>query len=201
MKSVLLTAFHPFDEWKTNSSELCLNALMQEQHPRLSISKKSYPIDFDILSKELEMDLLKNYDYVLSLGQSSKSTRIELESIGINRGKENKINPDGFFKLRDDGPVAYESILPLTEWALMLRKEGIPACVSVHAGTYRCNAALYLAHYFIEKHQLKTKACFIHLPLDLSQVLELSDEYPTLPTSVAKDAIHYILRKIEMAST
>ena len=61
--------------------------------------------------------------------------RIQLEAIGVNIGGSSSQSPDQFRPLVDDGPVAYRSELPLGEWSVKLRRAGIPAQVSYHAGT------------------------------------------------------------------
>ena len=80
-------------------------------------------------------------------------------------------NPDALATLAHDGPLAYRSQLPLASWAQQLRSAGIPAQVSFHAGTYLCNALLYLSLHLAQRRGLRTQAAFIlssarHVPGD-----------------------------------
>jgi pyroglutamyl-peptidase len=77
-----------------------------------------------------------------------------------------------------------------------IRAAGIPAEVSFQAGTYLCNAALYLTHYYIERKKLKTRAAFVHLPLDASQVLDAKQKTPSLPAAQSAAAIRILLETL-----
>jgi pyroglutamyl-peptidase len=98
--------------------------------------------------------------------------------------------------LADDGPMAYRSPLALADWAIKLREAGIPAQVSYHAGTYLCNATLYWTCYLTERLSIKTQAAFIHLPLDVSQVINEPHGMPALPTAIAVHALRLILEEL-----
>ena len=169
MTSVLITAFEPYDRWRANSSWLTVVQLTQNLPSEPVVTTRLYPVDFAAVKERLASDLQANYDYALHLGQAPGSTRIQLEAIGINVGGSSSQSPDQFRPLVEGGPIAYRSPLPLGDWAVRLRKAHIPAQVSYHAGAYLCNATLYFSCYMAERLALKTKAAFIHLPLDLSQ--------------------------------
>ena len=95
------------------------------------------------------------------------------------------------------GPPAYQSELPLAEWAAKIRELGVPCQVSYHAGTYLCNALLYLTHHSAREQRLKTKAAFIHLPLAATQVLGERQDWSSLPSSQCAQAIRLILGELE----
>ena len=78
-----------------------------------------------------------------------------------------------------------------------LRECGIPAHVSYHAGTYLCNATLYLSHFLVGHFECATRSAFIHLPLDVSQVLhDGDDDLPSLPTKAAARALRIIVEHL-----
>jgi len=196
MGSVLITAFEPYDRWKSNSSWLTLVELTRDLPREPKLTTRLYPVDFTAARDKLQRDLLAGYDHVLHLGQAPGACRIRLEAIGLNVGGRSHLPPEDFRPLITDGPVAYRSALPLAEWAHKLRSAGYPAQVSYHAGTYLCNALLYLTHYFIDRQKLPTQAAFIHLPLAPSQVIGDRDEVPSLPTSIGAAALRIILENL-----
>ena len=171
MPRVLLTAFEPYDRWKANASWLALVHLTQNLPDQPQITTRLYPVDFSEMKTRLESDLSEKFDYALHLGQAPGSSRIQLETIGLNVGGSSSQSPDQYRPLVDDGPVAYRTALPMADWAVKLRRAGIPAQVSYHAGTYLCNATLYFCHYLIQRMSLPTQSAFIHVPLDISQVV------------------------------
>jgi pyroglutamyl-peptidase len=95
--------------------------------------------------------------------------------------------------LVEGGPIAYRSGLPLGDWAVRLRESGIPAEISYHAGTYLCNATLYFSCYLTERMELKTKAAFVHLPLDTAQTAEQAQGLASLPATTSAAALRLVL--------
>ncbi len=191
MATVLLTAFEPYDRWTTNASALALVAVLTDTPPGLDIATRVLPVDYEIVKMQLSQELAADYDYVLHLGQAPGSAKVQLEAIGLNIAC-----PPGDLGDRPlcaDGPIAYRSTLRLVQWARLIREQAIPAEVSFHAGTYLCNAALYLTHYYVERMNLKTQAAFIHLPLDTSQVSGEKHDTASLPTALSAAAIRTVL--------
>ena len=88
----------------------------------------------------------------------------------------------------------------MAEWVRGLRAQGIPARVSHHAGTYLCNAALYLSHYFAEQLELPTRAGFIHVPLDVSQVLGGPRDLAAVPLETTVAALRWILSRLDSSA-
>jgi pyroglutamyl-peptidase len=197
MSRVLLTAFEPYDRWKANSSWLALVHLTQDLPKEPKITTRLYPVDFATLQDRLANDLKANFDYALHLGQAPGSSRIQLEAVGLNVGGSSSQSPDQFRTLADDGPVAYRTTLPVADWAVKLRRANIPAQVSYHAGEYLCNATLYLTHYLIERGSLKTQVVFIHLPLDVSQVINEPHGTASLSVQISSQAVRLILEELK----
>jgi pyroglutamyl-peptidase len=196
MTSVLITAFEPYDRWQANSSWLALVKLTQSLPSEPAITTRLYPVDFAAVKEKLAGDLAANHDFALHLGQAPGSTRIQLESIAINVGGSSMQSPERFRVLVEGGPVAYRSSLPLGDWALMLREAGIPAQISYHAGTFLCNATLYFCHYLAERMGLKTRAAFVHLPLDVTQSAQQAQDLAALPSDTTADALRIILAEL-----
>lgn len=185
MTSVLVTAFEPYDRWTANASWLCLLEWIREAASEPAVTTRLYPVDFAAVRERLSHDLGAGYDFALHLGQAPGSGRIRLEAVALNMGGAADESPEQFRPLADDGPVAYRSTLPLADWAVKLRAAGVPAVVSYHAGTYLCNATLFWTHYLAEKRNLNTRSTFLHLPLDVSQVVAERHDQPSLPSATA----------------
>lgn len=196
MKKVLLTAFGPYDQWRENASWSALVALTRELPANLQITTRRYPVDFAAVQRLLAQDLEAEPDVALHLGQAPGSAAIHLEAFGLNIGGLSTQFPEEYQPLVPDGPPAYRSRLPLDRWALLLRREGIPATVSYHAGTYLCNATLYLSHYWTERRGLRTQSGFIHLPLETQQVLKQERMLPSLAAEETARAVRLLLEDI-----
>ena len=175
---------------------MVLQSLLRELPDHWNITTRRYPVHFTELFNRLSEDLKENYDYAIHLGQAPGYARVAIEAVGLNIGLEHGDLPEKAFTLVPNGPAAYRSALPLTDWAELLREKRIPASVSYHAGTYLCNAALYLSHYFAEQLSLKTEAAFLHLPLATEQVLGLPKSWPSLPLETTTAAVKIILKQL-----
>ena len=197
MARVLLTGFGPYGCWTENASWLALIELTRHLPPELDITTRLYPVDLAAVRRNLEQDL-PGHDYAIHLGQAPGSTSIQLEAIGINIGGVTIADLSQPQPLEPEGPVAYQSCLPLGVWAGLLRNAGIPAQVSYHAGTYLCNAILYLTHYLCERRGWATRATFVHLPLAPAQAIHHAqhEHLAALPSATAADALRLILEQL-----
>jgi pyroglutamyl-peptidase len=199
MPTVLITAFEPYDRWPENSSWLALVELTRDLPAVPKVVTRRYPVDFDAARSRLESDLAADYDFVLHLGQAPGIGRVHLESLGINVASHTSQSPHEYQPLVAGGPAAYQSSLPLAAWSAKIRAWGIPCEVSYHAGTYLCNALLYLTHHIASHQRLKTRCTFIHLPLAPQQVLGERQDWPSLPSQLSAAAVRVILE--ELAAT
>jgi pyroglutamyl-peptidase len=196
MSSLLITAFEPYDVWATNASWLALIEFTRELPESPTITTRLYPVDFAAMKKRLAADLSANYDYALHLGQAPGAARIRLEAVGLNVAGAAGQPPEQFEPLAHDGPLAYRSGLPVGDWALKLRAAGIPAQVSYHAGTYLCNGMLYYSCYLAERLGLRTRAAFVHVPLDPSQTLGHTQDLAALPAAVTAEALRIMVGEL-----
>ncbi len=171
MTRILITAFEPFGAWSTNSSQLCLETFRAQWAARSqgdgqpTIEFRTYPVDFRRVRQQIEADLQGEFDYAIHLGQAAESSTIRLERFALNVGHEPGQPSWRPMRLEPDGPAAYETALPLCDWAKQLRAAGLPAEVSFHAGTYLCNAIFYWSQFFSGRNRRGTQVAFLHLPL------------------------------------
>lgn len=196
MTSVLITAFEPYDGWSANSSWLSLVQLTHDRPTEPAITTRLYPVDLVEVQQRLAKDLAANFDFALHLGQAPGSARLQLESMAINVGGSSRQSPEEYRPLLEGGPAAYQSPLPLGEWSRMLRESGVPAGVSYHAGTYLCNATLYLSCYLVEQMALRTRSAFVHVPLDVSQTASQTYPAASLPVSITAQGLRLILNEM-----
>jgi len=94
MARVLITAFEPYDRWKTNASWLALVQLTHNLPPQPELTTRLYPVDFAAVRERLSVDLDGDYDYALHLGQAPGIGRLHLEAVGLNIGGSGGQSPD-----------------------------------------------------------------------------------------------------------
>jgi pyroglutamyl-peptidase len=194
MTRILLTAFEPYDQWRENSSWLALVELTRWFESRSQVVTRRYPVHLQAASDRLRKDLLDGYDLAIHLGQAPGSSVLKLESTGLNR------RTDGA-PLIDGAPSAYITPLPLNQLRDSLISRRIPAEVSHHAGTYLCNAVLYLSQHFSSQLNLPTRSLFIHLPLTPEQVADNAATMPSAGTALMATAIGHVIQVLESATS
>ena len=193
---ILLTAFEAYDEWTENSSWLAMVELLRSLPSSIDLVTRRYPVDLDEIQKRLEKDLDQQLDAVLHLGQAPGSSEIRLEAVALNIAGRVEEHGSELSSLTDTGPVAFRSEMPLGRWADALREAHIPAMVSYHAGTFLCNAIMYLTHHWHYTHERNVQVGFMHLPLATEQVARLGRTMPSLPTSTLAQAIGITLQEL-----
>ncbi len=186
---ILITAFDPYDRWPENSSWLAMAELTQWYDGEAELTTRRYPVDLTRMSEALRKDLQANFDLAIHLGQSPGSTLVKLEAVGLN------VRTDGT-PLIKDAAEAYRSTLPLESCQRSLIEAGIPAQVSHHAGTYLCNAAIYLSQHYSRSLALRTQSVFVHLPLAPLQAAKDQAGLASMSTPMASAAIAMILETL-----
>jgi len=198
---VLLTAFEPYDQWTTNSSWLVLVEMLKDFPTGGSLVTRRYPVDLPALQEKLKQDLQRDFDVVLNLGQSPGASSIKLEAIALNAAGCLDERGDELDEIVPGGPVAYRSNMPLSRWATLLRANHIPSIISYHAGTFLCNATMYLSHHELQirakKRQPKCKVGFVHLPLATEQVASHGQSLPSLPLSTLARAVRLLIEDLQ----
>jgi len=117
---------------------------------------------------------------VICFGQAEGRTSITPERFAVNLNDASIADNAGRIRvdqaIRQGSPLALESTLPVKEFVTAIRAEGIPASLSLSAGTFVCN------HIFYElQDALKGKAVqsgFVHVPL----MDEQKEDFPGLFT-------------------
>lgn len=186
MTKILLTAFEPYDQWTENSSWLTLVELTRWYDPRFTLITRRYPVDLVAVNERVRKDLMDGFDFAVYLGQSPGSVCIRLESTGLN------MRTDGQ-PLIEGSPAAYTTPLPLQQLKQAVLAERIPIEISHHAGTYLCNALLYLSQHVSSSFKLPTRSLFVHLPLTPEQVASSQVSLPSAAANMMSKAIAKIL--------
>lgn len=171
-------------------------ALLREFPQTLDLITRRYPVDLPQLRKRLDQDLSSDFDAIIHLGQSPGSASIKLESFALNVAgcieERNKELPP----LSPSGPAAFRTSMPLKRWKNKLTEAGVPSIVSYHAGTFLCNATMYLTHEWLHERGLNIPTGFIHLPLATEQVANAERNVASLPAETLASALRVILEDI-----
>lgn len=157
-RSILLTAFEPFDVTGSNSS---LEVLKRLSLPWLQTAV--LPVSYRRAAEELTRLIGQlRPDIVVCLGQAGGETTVRLEKVALNYTRASIPDNDGVLltsgQVIPDAPDAIFTGLPI-EALLDRLSEKHAVKLSLTAGSYVCNSTYYTALTRNDK-----RALFVHLP-------------------------------------
>lgn len=181
MLKVLLTGFEPFNNARLNPSEQLVLRIEPDAVEGAHITTAVLPVVYgEAACSLLALVQEHNPDVVISFGQAEGRTAITPERFAVNLNDANLA--DNKEHLRIDQPIhqgtptAYESTLPVKELVAAIKSEGIPAALSLTAGTFVCNHIFYELQNALKDSKIQSG--FVHVPLMRQQ----SEDFPGLFT-------------------
>lgn len=181
---ILITGFEPFGEHAINPSQLLVQAL-PDQYQGTTLLKSILPVQHEQAPQEM-LDLLSAHqpDAVMAFGLAAGRAKICIERIAINLMDYSIADNAGVIvenqAVIENGPTAYFSTLPIHALLIALTKAGIPAELSLTAGTYLCNQVFYVLMHEITSQNMRIPAGFIHLPALPEQAASLKRSIPSM---------------------
>ncbi len=173
MTTVLLTGFEPFDNDSINPSWEVVHRLQGETIAGAMVVATQLACEFGKSLRQLERAIKKHQPtIVIAVGQAGGRTDITPERVAINltdarigdnAGKQPTDRP-----IHPQGPAAYFSTLPVKAMVQALQREGLPASLSLSAGTFVCNHVFYGLMAMQQRHGVQ-RCGFIHIPFLPSQ--------------------------------
>lgn len=189
---ILVSGFEPFGGERINPSWEIARALDGEIIEGLTVKAIRAPVNC-IRAASRVNDAIARFRprAFLGLGQAGGRVSISLERVAINlfqnRNGGRLDARDDANTLIDGAPDAYFARLPFAAILKVLRRQRIPALISLSAGAYACNAAMYAALHAL-RHRPAVPAGFIHLPYDAAQAAR-RPESPSMPLQMMERAV------------
>jgi pyroglutamyl-peptidase len=167
--SIIVAAFEPFEGRRRNRAWEAVRRLP----PAPDLIAVQLPVVFSRLPAAIEALLARGPRALLLVGEAGRS-EVSVEQVALNLA-DGTARPDNEGAIVTDRPLVTEAGAPLAlraTWdahavARALRGEAIDAAASFHAGTFACNASLYLALHRSTAEPSKGSAPavgFLHLP-------------------------------------
>ena len=183
MSKILVTGFEPFATSSLNPSGEIVKALIGDD-----LVTAILPVVFGQANSQLrELIDLHKPTAVLCLGQAEGRSMMTPERIAINldsaRIADNAGNQPLEQRIIADGPDGHFSTLPIEKMVASMKAAGIPASISLSAGTFVCNHIFYVLQDYLKDSSIKSG--FMHVPL----MDEQRREFPTLPTMPVRQMI------------
>lgn len=191
--SVLLFGYSPFLEFDENPSQIVAEKLDGQKIRDNEIKSIILPVDYSKV-ENLILDAINKYDpaLIIGLGLAPGRSKITIEKIAINYihsdvadNAGNSLNGELIDMDQSDGIF---STLPVELICKRLNSEGIPSSISLSAGGYLCNYAMFIIAR--EAKKLGIKGGFIHIPCHDGFISKNpKKEYPSMDLNMIFNAI------------
>ncbi|MBF0784812.1 pyroglutamyl-peptidase I [Muribacter muris] len=171
MKKVLLTGFEPFNHEPINPSWEVAKVVAEQSENVVAVQ---LPCMFDRALTELFANIEAiQPDVVICIGQAGGVANLQIERVAINLN--DAAIPDNAGQQPIDtavvpnAPNAYFATLPCKAIVQALKTAGIPAALSLSAGSYVCNHTMFGLLDYLAKNTPNCRGGFIHIPFLLEQ--------------------------------
>lgn len=196
---ILVTGFEPFAGEARNPSAEAVERL-PDTVAGAKIVKLILPT-VRFKAPDLAARAIKEHhpDVVLSIGQAGGRAAVTVERMAVNlddfRIPDNEGNQPADEPVIPGGPDGYLTNLPVKAMVEAIRKAGIPAEISMSAGTFVCNHLLYSIRYLLETEYPGFRCGFIHIPWLPEQVLDKTGQ-PSMPQEWSVRAVEAAIEAI-----
>ena len=178
MIRVLVTGFGPFGDHDTNPAQGAVTLLAEQWRPPAGVSLRTaiLPVSFArAVTGTRELIVEHRPDVVVGVGLAAGREAINLERAAVNLVDARIPDVDGAqpvdVAVLPGGPPAVFTTLPVKRCVIALLDVGLPAELSLSAGSYVCNAVMYAAGVAAP---VGTRTGFVHIPpvevLEVAQV-------------------------------
>ena len=173
---ILVTGFDPFEQEPVNPSWEAVKRLPGTVDGAEIITVQ-LPTSFARSDEVLHAAVVEHDpDVIVSVGQAGGRFAVSPERVAINIDDGRIADNDGVqpvdVPVREDGPAAYLSSLPVKAMVTAMRRAGFPAAVSNTAGTFVCNHVMYGILYMIDREFPGKRGGFVHVPYIPQQVVD-----------------------------
>jgi pyroglutamyl-peptidase len=193
---LLLTGFEPFGGERENPSWEVARRLDRKLIDGLQVTALRLPVSLAPAVRRVAESIARlDPAATLGLGQAGGRPIVTLERIAINLFSKDEASGGGRTRaVVAGGPDAYFSRLPLEGMLSALRRERIPAALSLSAGAFVCNAAMYAGLHALRRRP-SIPTGFVHLPYEASQAARHRSA-PSMSLDLMERAVELSIRAI-----
>jgi pyroglutamyl-peptidase len=204
---MLLTGFEPFGGSAVNPSIQVVRALAG-RIDGVDVSTAMLPVDH-ISGPATLVLALETYkpDAVLCLGLASGRSALSIERVAVNLADYAIADNTGAVVTDEPvvpgGPAAYFVTLPVRAMLAAVLAAGVPAELSLSAGTFLCNQVLYTLLHHLAVNNLAIPAGFIHMPAlpeqGAERIASSKSQIPTMSLDTMIAGVSAAVRAIHSA--
>ena len=185
---ILVTGFEPFGGSPVNPSAMAAESLVHERIPGIEVRALVLPVvgGTGPGSARVALDAaLDSFpaDAAIHFGEAHARGEVSVERVAVNLRDYRIADNSGSFAedlpVVDGAPDARFATLPVRAIVDAVRAEGIPAGLSLSAGTYLCNEVMFHSLERSSRGLAPRISGFVHVPqLEVQHALRPTDARP-----------------------
>ncbi len=202
--TVVIFGYEPFLEFKENPSGLIAQSLNGREIAGHRVKGITLPVEYSRL-EEIIVDTLNREKPTLALGLGLAAGRnvVTPEKIAVNYKHATEPDNTGKIilaeKIDASQPDGLFANFPVEGMVEELNRRGVPSSLSLSAGAYLCNNAMFLI--VREARKAGFSGGFIHIPCHAEYVAREQKNLPSLPLSTIERgveiSIEYVLSQTQ----
>jgi len=182
--SILVFGFEPFLEYDENPTEIMVKSLEGRSFGGDLVTAAVLPVDYRRIDEVITRAVAKaKPTLVIGFGLAAGREKITPEKIAVNHRHAEKADNAGRkvhgSPIDPKGPDGLFSNLPVEGLVASLNRRGIPASLSLSAGSFLCNAAMYVT--VREAKEKGFRGGFVHVPCHSEWIARKKKATPSLP--------------------
>lgn len=195
-KTVLITGFQPFLEFKRNPSQVLADDLNGKEEDGIRYVGRVMPVSYGGIEEAMVSSITEiKPDLIIGTGLSAGRSKLSVEKIAANykfsMEPDNDGNKGAGEKIDESQPDGLFSLLHVEDLVRKLNEKSIPTQLSMTAGAYICNYAMFII--IREARKLGISGGFVHLPADTALAASMSNKgYASMGIESMKDGIRTI---------
>lgn len=198
---ILVFGFEPYHEFDENPTQLLVQGLDAWSFKGESVTGVVLPVDYQRAERSITktIEILKP-ELTIGFGLAAGREKITPEKIAVNYRLAERADNAGRkmsgFPIDESGPDGLFTNLPVEGLVASLNDHGIPASLSLSAGSYVCNTAMFVI--VREARSRGFAGGFVHVPCHSEWIAKKKKQSPSLPLETlqrgAEHCIAYCLR-------
>jgi pyroglutamyl-peptidase len=199
---ILVTGFEPFGGSSVNPSQQVVLALQEMTLPGVHLTSLILKVDQEAgPATILELLGRQKFDAILCLGEAARSSVVSVERVAINlmdfRIADNAGNQAVDQPVIAGAAAAYFATLPVRAIVQAIQAAGVPAEISLSAGSYLCNQVLYVVLHDLAVNDEDTRAGFIHLPALPEEAVKSHPQMSSMALETSLKAVQAAIAAIQ----
>lgn len=199
--TVLVFGFEPFLDFDENPSQLVAQSLDGREIEGTKVVGLCLPVDYGRIEEAIKAGIERvRPELVIGFGLAQRRDSITPEKIAANyRSSEESDNAGkklGGVPIDESQPDGLFTNIPVEGLVASLRSLGFPANLSLSAGAYLCNNAMFVIVREAKKRDFA--GGFVHVPCHSEWVARKGKSLPSLPLATmvhaAEHCVAYSLR-------